>query len=42
MRYNNKCEMVPSNLVASMFGFKRAEYFEVEAEGERAPIQVQF
>jgi LemA protein len=40
MRYNNKCEMVPSNLVASMFGFKRAEYFEVEAE--RAPIQVQF
>ena len=42
MRYNNKCEMVPSNLVASMFGFKRAEYFEVEAEAERAPIQVQF
>jgi LemA protein len=42
MRYNNKCEMVPSNLVASMFGFKRAEYFEVEVEAERAPIQVQF
>ena len=42
MRYNNKCEMVPSNLVASMFGFKRAEFFEVEVEAERAPIQVQF
>jgi LemA protein len=42
MRYNNKCEMVPSNLVASMFGFKRAEFFEVEAESERAPVKVQF
>jgi LemA protein len=42
MRYNNKCEMVPSNLVAGMFGFKRAEFFEVEAEGERAPVKVQF
>ena len=42
MRYNNKCEMVPSNLVAGMFGFKRAEFFEVESEGERAPVKVQF
>ena len=37
MRYNNKCEMVPSNLVASMFGFKRAELFEVDVAEERAP-----
>ena len=42
MRYNNKCEMVPSNFVAGMFGFKRAEFFEVEVEAERAPVQVQF
>ncbi len=42
MRYNNKCEMVPSNLVASTFGFKRAEFFEVETEVERAPVKVQF
>ncbi|MGB8221219.1 MAG: LemA family protein [Polyangiales bacterium] len=42
MRYNNKCEMVPSNLVASTFGFERAEFFEVEVEGERAPVKVQF
>ena len=42
MRYNNKCEMVPSNLVAHLFGFRRAEFFEVEAEGERAPVRVQF
>jgi len=42
MRYNNRCEMVPSNLVASMFGFQRAEFFEVEDEAERAPVKVQF
>jgi LemA protein len=42
MRYNNKCEMVPSNLVANMFGFARAEFFEIEAESEREPVKVQF
>jgi len=42
MSYNNKCEMMPSNLVASMFGFKRAEFFEIDGEGERAPVKVQF
>lgn len=42
MRYNNKCEMVPSNIVANMFGFQRAEFFEIEVEGEREPIEVQF
>jgi LemA protein len=42
MRYNNKCEMVPSNLVAGMFGFQPAELFEVDAESERAPVEVQF
>ena len=28
--YRNKCESFPSNIVASMFGFKPAEYFDVE------------
>ena len=42
MRYNDKCEMVPSNIIAGMFGFARAEFFEVEDEAERAPIKVQF
>jgi LemA protein len=42
MRYNNKCEMVPSNLVAGMFGFQRAELFEIEDEGQREPVKVQF
>ena len=42
MRYNNKCEMVPSTFVAGMFGFQRAEFFEVDDEAERAPVEVQF
>ncbi len=42
MRYNDKSEMVPSNLVAGMFGFRHAEFFEVEVEADRAPVQVQF
>ncbi|KPK16435.1 MAG: hypothetical protein AMJ62_05455 [Myxococcales bacterium SG8_38] len=42
MRYNNKCEMVPSNIIAGMFSFQKAEFFEVETESERAPIKVQF
>lgn len=42
MRYNNKCEMVPSSFVAGMFGFEKAEFFETEAESERAPVKVQF
>jgi LemA protein len=28
--YRNKCESFPSNIVASMFGFKPAEFFDVE------------
>jgi len=42
MRYNNKCEMVPSNIIAGLFGFQRAEFFEVEDESHREPVQVQF
>jgi hypothetical protein len=34
--------MVPSNIVANMFGFQRAEFFEVELEAEREPVKVQF
>ena len=42
MQYNNKCEMVPSNIVAGMFGFHRAQFFEVASEDERGPVKVQF
>jgi LemA protein len=42
MRYNNKCEMVPSNFVAGMFGFQQAELFEIDDDAEREPVKVQF
>jgi LemA protein len=38
LRFNNKTQMFPSNIVAGMFGFKAGEFFEVtEAEQREAP-----
>ena len=28
--YNNKIEVIPSNIIASLFGFKHAQLFEIE------------
>lgn len=39
---NNKIEMFPSNIVAGMFGFKMAEFFELEEEAAREAPKVQF
>ena len=39
--YNNKIEMFPSNLVASMFGFKKETFFEAD-EKERENVEVKF
>ena len=39
--YTNKLEMFPSNIVASMFGFKPMKYFEV-TEGEKETPKVSF
>ena len=41
LKYDNKREKFPTNLVASMFGFKDREYFETD-EGEREPVKVDF
>jgi len=40
MTYNTKTETVPSNIIASMFGFKVREFFELEdaAQGEAPKI----
>jgi LemA protein len=35
--YNERVQSVPSNMVASMFGFKPEEYFEIE-EADRATV----
>jgi LemA protein len=41
LKYDNKREKFPSNIIANMFGFKEREYFEV-AEAEREPVAVSF
>ncbi|MBN1809027.1 MAG: LemA family protein [Planctomycetes bacterium] len=35
MRYNTKCQTVPTNIVAGMFNFEQAEFFELEDEAQR-------
>ncbi|OGZ34972.1 MAG: hypothetical protein A2174_00105 [Candidatus Portnoybacteria bacterium RBG_13_41_18] len=39
---NTALEVFPSNIVAKIFGFKSAEFFEVGAPEEREPAQVKF
>ena len=41
LRYNNKIQVVPSNIIASMFNFSEREYFEA-ADDSRGPVDVQF
>jgi LemA protein len=41
LKYDNLREKFPSNLVASMFGFKEREYFAAE-ETAREPVKVKF
>ncbi len=40
--YNNKIQMFPSNIIASMFGFVMSEFFEVKVEAERTAPKVSF
>ncbi|MCX8117586.1 MAG: LemA family protein [Desulfobacterota bacterium] len=41
--YNTLIESVPSNLIASLFGFRQAELFQLETpEVERRPVKVSF
>lgn len=42
MSLNNKIEMFPSNIVAGMFNFERAEFFEIEVAAEREVPKVSF
>ncbi len=41
LTYKNKLEMFPTNIIASMFGFKEEKFFEAETE-ERENIKVKF
>ncbi len=41
--YNTMIESFPSNIIASNFGFKKEEFFELESpEIERKPVKVSF
>ena len=42
MRLNNKVQMFPTNIVAGMFNFKLAEFFELEDEAAREAPKVKF
>ena len=37
MSFNNLVQMFPSNIVASMFGFKKFEYFKAEEKEKEVP-----
>jgi LemA protein len=41
MKYDNRIQSIPSNLVAGMFGFKSREYFQAEQGATEVP-RVQF
>ena len=41
MVYNNKIQVIPSNIVAGICGFKAEKLFEAEAE-ERKNVKVEF
>lgn len=41
--YNTKLQTVPTNIFASMFGFKVREFFDIDEKGpEGQPVKVQF
>jgi len=41
LKYNNKIQTFPSNMIASIFNFKENEFFET-TEGEKKPVKVKF
>jgi LemA protein len=42
LRFNNKIQMVPSNIVAGIFNFQLGEFFEIEVPEEREAPKVSF
>ncbi len=39
---NTKVEQVPTNIVASMFGFKKESFFELGSAEKKEPVKVRF
>lgn len=42
LAFNTKIEQVPTNVIASMFGFKKEEFFEITNGAEKEPVKVAF
>jgi LemA protein len=42
MRYKNRVEMFPGNLIANMFNFQAEAFFQMEEAGDRVVPQVKF
>jgi LemA protein len=42
LRFNNKIQMFPSNVMAGMFGFKASDFFEVTVPEQREAPKVKF
>ncbi|MGM0370388.1 MAG: LemA family protein [Bacillota bacterium] len=42
LRFNNKIEVFPSNLVANMFRFEQQDFFEIEAPNQREAPEISF
>jgi LemA protein len=41
--FNNKVQSVPSNIIAKMFGFKDAEFFDLaDTDAAQQPVEVKF
>jgi len=42
LKYNDKIEMFPSNMIAGMFNFEQAKFYEVTNEAAKEAVKVQF
>ncbi len=42
MDLNTKIETFPTNLIAGILGFKKEEFFGLESETEKQPVQIKF
>jgi LemA protein len=42
MKFNQKQQVLPSNIIANMFNFKEREYFEIEEPAAKEPVKVSF
>jgi LemA protein len=41
--YNTKLEVFPTNMFASVFGFAKRDFFDIDEKGvEGQPVQVKF